>query len=92
MKRERDNNGRFVEKDREQHTLEVTFPKFNTILVWIGIIIVLLPWISIIMRNEIIQKTFSSIDKLMAPSVINPTNIGKNTDDHDSEKQNGYFQ
>ena len=87
MKRDRDNNGRFNEKDR--HTLELTFPKLNTILVWIGILLILLPWISIIMRNELIQKTFSSIEKLMAPAVIAQTNNGNNgvnPDDNDENK------
>ena len=91
MKRDRDNNGRFTEKDveKDRHTLELTFPKLNTILVWIGILLILLPWISIIMRNELIQKTFSSIEKLMAPAVIAQTNNGNNgvnPDDNDENK------
>jgi hypothetical protein len=91
MKRDRDNNGRFTEKDveKDRHTLELTFPKLNTILVWIGILLILLPWISIVMRNELIQKTFSSIEKLMAPAVIAQTNNGNNgvnPDDNDENK------
>ena len=91
MKRDRDTNGRFTEKDveKDRHTLELTFPKLNTILVWIGILFILLPWISIVMRNELIQKTFSSIEKLMAPAVIahmNNGNNGVNPDDNDENK------
>ena len=63
MKRDRDTNGRFVQGDRT--TLEVTFPRLNTILMWIGVIIILLPLILIILRNELFQKILNSLDKLM---------------------------
>ena len=87
MKRDRDSTGRFTQGDRnsDRNTLEVTFPRFNTILIWIGLILILLPWILIILRNELFQKTLSSLDKLMTPVMTPSTSTG----DSPSEADNG---
>ena len=89
MKRDRDSTGKFTQGDRnsDRNTLEVTFPRFNTILIWIGLILILLPWILIILRNELFQKTLSSLDKLMTPVMTPSTSTGNCPSD--SEGDNG---
>ena len=64
----RDSNGKFIAK--EKVNIEVPVPHITSILFWVFVIIVLLPWISIVIRNELLGKLFALFDRLISGTVF----------------------
>ena len=58
----RDEKGRFVKKDDEVLEIMIGLPQFKKMLTWIIIIGVLMPWISILRKNNVFQKVMDVLD------------------------------
>ncbi len=52
----RDEKGRFAKKDEEGLEIMIDLPPLKRILTWIFIIGILMPWISIIRKNNWLKK------------------------------------
>ena len=52
----RDEKGRFAKKDEEGLEIMIGLPPLKRILTWIFIIGILMPWISIIRKNNWLKK------------------------------------
>ena len=66
---ERDSKGRFSKKGEDGLKLLFDVPPIRRIIFWIFISTVLLPWISIICKFEVLKKILDLFDELMNPSI-----------------------
>ena len=57
----RDEKGRFAKKDEEGLEIMIDLPPLKRILTWIFIIGILMPWISIIRKNNWFQKVMDAL-------------------------------
>ena len=58
----RDEKGRFIKKDDEGLEIMIGLPPLKKMLTWIFIIGVLMPWISILRKNNVFQKVMVALD------------------------------
>ena len=58
----RDEKGRFSKKEEEGFEIMVGIPPLKKILTWILIIAILMPWISIIRKSNLVQKIMDALD------------------------------
>ena len=61
----RDAKGRFSKKAEEGFKIIFDIPSIKRILIWLVLFGILLPWISIIAKFEILNKLLSLFDELM---------------------------
>ena len=57
-----DEKGRFIKKDDEGLEIMIGLPPLKKMLTWIIIIGVLMPWISILRKNNVFQKVMDALD------------------------------
>ena len=62
---DRDSKGRFFKKTEEGFKIIFDIPSIKRILIWVISFGILLPWISIIAKFEILNKLLSLFDELM---------------------------
>ena len=62
---DRDSKGRFSKKAEEGFKIIFDIPSIKRILIWVVLFGILLPWISIIAKFEILNKLLSLFDELM---------------------------
>ena len=62
---ERDSRGRFSKKTEEGFKIIFDIPPIKRIIIWALLFGILLPWISIIAKFEILNKLLSLFDELM---------------------------
>ena len=62
---DRDYKGRFSKKTEEGFKIIFDIPSIKRILIWLLLFGILLPWILIISKFEILNKLFSLFDELM---------------------------
>ena len=62
---DRDSKGRFSKKAEEGFRIIFDMPSIKRILIWVISFGILLPWISIIAKFEILNKLLSLFDELM---------------------------
>lgn len=74
---ERDSKGRFSKKGEDGLKIIFDVPPIRRIIFWIFIFAVLLPWISIIARFELLRKILDIFDELMNPSINENGNTKK---------------
>ena len=77
----RDEKGRFLKKDEEGLEIMIGLPHLKRILTWIFIIGVLMPWISIIRKNNVFQKIMDVMDGFFQKTIEEAV----------SQKKNGLF-
>ena len=65
----RDEKGRFVKKDDEGLEIMIGLPPLKRILTWIFIIGILMPWISIIRKNNLFQKLMDILDNFFEKTI-----------------------
>ena len=65
----RDEKGRFAKKEEEGFEIMIGLPPLKRILTWIFIICVLMPWISIIRKNNLFQKIMDALDGLFQKTI-----------------------
>ena len=58
----RDEKGRFAKKEEEGLEIMIGLPPLKRLLTWIFIIGVMMPWISIIRKNNLFQKLTDILD------------------------------
>ena len=75
----RDRTGKFIKTEEEGYKFTITFPPLKKIICWIIIVVIILPWVSIAFKFDIIHLTMEKIEELMMK--------------HDKEtlKKNGLF-
>ena len=83
----RDQKGRFT-KERDDndgyndgYNLSLKLPSFRSLLYWLILLIILLPWTVIFARFNICKKIFDFFENIMS----------KRGEDEDSPKKNGLF-
>lgn len=76
----RDGKGRFIKEEGFRITFYI--PTFSKMVYWLLLMVLLLPWISIICRLDILKKILSLFDDLM--------NIAKE-EQKETTKKNGIF-
>ena len=78
----RDFKGRFVAKEEEANKIVLYIPSLRRIIVWLAILWVILPWITIISKYNIINNIFDIFDRLVSKT---------NGETDDATKKNGIF-
>ena len=76
----RDFKGRFVAKEEEANKIVLYIPSLRRIIVWLAILWVILPWITIISKYNIINNIFDIFDRLVSKT---------NGETDDATKKNG---
>ena len=61
--------GRFIKKDDEGLEIMIGLPPLKKMLTWIFIIGVLMPWISILRKNNAFQKLMDSLDRFFEKTI-----------------------
>ena len=79
----RDKKGRFSkeEDDKEGFNLNITLPSFKTILFWLFLLILSLPWTVIFAKFKIFKKVFDFFENIMS----------KGEEEEETPKKNGLF-
>ena len=77
-----DKKGRFSkeEDDKEGFNLNITLPSFKTILFWLFLLILLLPWTVIFAKFKIFKKVFDIFENIMSKG-----------EEEETPKKNGLF-
>ena len=73
----RDNNGRFCKKGEESNEITISVPSIKRIVLWVSILLILLPWITIISRLNLIKKIESTFEALINGTGEENTENGK---------------
>ena len=78
----RDEKGRFTkdEDDGKGYKFSLTFPSLTTLIYWIFIGVVILPWAIIFERCNALKKIADLFDSIFVPK-----------DDNEAPKKNGIF-
>lgn len=74
---ERDSKGRFSKKGDDGCKITFDVPPFKRIILWMFIVAVLLPWLSLIAKLEVLKKLLNLFDELMNPPIIENGNTKK---------------
>ena len=77
----RDEKGRFAKKDEEGLEIMIGLPPLKRMLTWLFIIGILMPWISIIRKNNLFQKIMDLLDKFFEKTI----------EEAATQKKNGLF-
>ena len=77
----RDEKGRFIKKDDEGLEIMIGLPPLKKMLIWIFIIGVLMPWISILRKNNVFQKVMDALDGFFEKTI----------EETATQKKNGLF-
>ena len=77
----RDGKGRFIKTD-DSNKIIIHFPTIKRILIWIVIIWVFMPWITIISKLNILKKILDLFECLFTKS---------NAENDEKKKKNGIF-
>ena len=67
---ELDSKGRFSKKGDDGFKIAFNIPPIKRIILWLFIIAVLLPWLSILAKFEDLNKILNLFDELMNSSII----------------------
>lgn len=77
----RDEKGRFIKTD-DSNKIILHFPSIKRILIWIVIIWVFMPWITIISKFDVLKKILDLFECLFTKS---------NDENDETTKKNGIF-
>ena len=61
----RDKNGRFIKKEEEGLKVNFSLPSMKTMICWIILFVIMLPWMEIVSKLKIFQKIFDFVESLM---------------------------
>ena len=78
----RDNKGRFTKGAEEGMKITVNVPKLASIIYCMLLLLIFMPWISLVCRLEILKKLLSFFDNLLMMKV---------EEEKDTPKKNGLF-
>ena len=74
---ERDSKGRFSKKGDDGFKIAFNIPPTKRIILWLFIVAILLPWLSILAKFEVLNKILNLFDELMNSSIIENGNTTK---------------
>ena len=74
---ERDSKGRFSKKGDDEFKIAFNIPPIKRIILCLFIVAVLLPWLSILAKFEVLNKILNLFDELMNSSIIENGNTKK---------------
>ena len=74
---ERDSKGRFSKKGDDRFKITFDVPSFKKIILWIFIAALLLPWLSLLAKFEVLKRLLNLFDELMNSSSIENGNSKK---------------
>ena len=77
----RDEKGRFAKKEEEGFEIMIVLPPLKRMLTWIFIIGIMMPWISIIRKNNLFQKLMDILDGFFEKAI----------EEAATQKKNGLF-
>lgn len=78
----RDNKGRFSKSSEGGMKITMYMPTLTNIIYWLLLLLIFMPWISIICRLEILKKLLSIFDDLL---------MKYNDEEKEIPKKNGLF-
>ena len=78
----RDSNGRYIKKDDGESQLTLIFPSIKSILYWILMFLIFLPWIIVLSKFSLFEKL-----NMIFENLINR----KNEETVENVKKNGLF-
>lgn len=78
----RDKNGRFAKAENEGIYIDLSLITIKRVIGWVLILIVLLPWLTIISKFNLVKKIFDFIQSLMEYP---------KKEDSETPKKNGIF-
>ena len=78
----RDNKGRFTKSSEGGMKITMNVPTLGKIIYWFLLLIIFMPWISIVCRLEILKKILNIFDDLLMKS---------KEEEKDMPKKNGLF-
>jgi len=78
----RDSKGRFTKGAKEGMKITVNVPKLSSIIYCMLLLLIFMPWISLVCRLQILKWLFSFFDNLL---------IMKVEEEKDTPKKNGLF-
>ena len=61
----RDLKGRFIKKEEEEIKIVFGLPSLKKLMMWIIISAIMMPWISILIKNNMFQKLLDAFDALL---------------------------
>ena len=73
----RDQNGRYIKKNKEDSQLTLIFPPIKSTLYWILILIIFLPWLIILSKFDLLEKLNALFEGLISGKYSEPTETGK---------------
>ena len=78
----RDKKGRFTSEvdDNRGYKFTVTFPSIKNMIFWVFIIIIVIPWVLIFEKSNILQKVLDFFDNILIPK-----------EESETSKKNGLF-
>ena len=74
----RDEKARFAKKDEGGLEIMIGLPPLKRMLTWLFIIGILMPWISIIRKNNLFQKLMNVLDKFFEKTIEEAATQKKN--------------
>ena len=77
----RDLKGRFIKKEEEEIKIVFGLPSLKKLMMWIIISAIMMPWISILIKNNMFQKLLDAFHALLKQADA----------DQVSQKKNGLF-
>lgn len=78
----RDSKGRFTKGPEEGLKITMHVPTLATIIYWILLLIIFMPWISVVCRLEILKRILSFFDDLLLMTT---------SEENETPKKNGFF-
>ena len=79
----RDDRGRFTKANEDRIKININFPSIKKIILWALIILIFMPWISIIRRSDLPAKLLGLFDELITQA--------NEAEKKENNKKNGLF-
>ena len=79
----RDNRGRFTKANEDRIKININFPSIKKIILWALIVLIFMPWISIIRRSDLPAKLLGLFDELITQA--------NEAEKKENNKKNGLF-
>ena len=79
----RDDRGRFTKANEDRIKININFPSIKKIILWALIVLIFMPWISIIRRSDLPAKLLGLFDELITQA--------NEADKKENNKKNGLF-
>ena len=79
----RDDRGRFTKANEDRIKININFPSIKKIILWALIVLIIMPWISIIRRSDLPAKLLGLFDELITQA--------NEAEKKENNKKNGLF-